>query len=175
MWFQSRLSFNSGCIAWACLKEKFLYWSQHLELLWISLSLLFHRNLWTLHQMPTQPWYQSCRVSCSKVNVSLVLAVPKKRVTDVRNNYISCLCVAFCRCCWLLKQCICFRVQLLCYRSKSKDVPELPSDTCHCSRLDPPFVNCHYKHQDFKKVIFLSGHFSAIRNGHTYSKVSVPA
>lgn len=47
--------------------------------LWISLSLLFQWNLWMLHQTPTQPWYQSCRVSCRKINASLVLAVPKRR------------------------------------------------------------------------------------------------
>lgn len=47
-------------------------------------------------------------------------------------------------------------------------MPELPSDTWHCSRFDPSFVNCHYKHQGFFEVIFLSAHFSAIRNGDRY-------
>lgn len=33
-------------------------------------------------------------------------------------------------------------------------MPELLSDTWHCSRFDPGFVNCHYKHQGFFEVIF---------------------
>lgn len=48
-------------------------------LLWISSSLLFQRNLWTLCQMPTQPWYQSRQVSCRQIDASLVFAVPKWR------------------------------------------------------------------------------------------------
>lgn len=66
----------------SALLEEFSYWSQHLKFdySWGFLCLyFFQRNLWTLHQTPTQPWYQSCRVSCRKINASLVLAVPKRR------------------------------------------------------------------------------------------------